>query len=330
MTDLRYGVWTKSSLTLYITNQTERGKLKIERDKMQKYDIKKIAKGVLLIHRPQFSIVAILMSIAGISLAGMFNLILMLKVGLLFAFLHCIAHPINDYIDRESDKIGRPTAPIPMKMLTLKQVKIIIGLDYIIAAILILIIPLNLPAKIFATIFLVHTYIFSAPPVHATARGILAGIVMATAFGVSAFIGGWTAAVGWRYEPILMPLSLVMCFAVMTAKNIVDIIDMGSDKKSGRNTLPMQIGVNKAFYISAFFGLSAVFLFFLAYFVGRMNIFYLIIGIIAFIPITLLGLFNFKKEYSKIMKMGVMRNRYYKIFVSLNFLPPIAIILGSI
>jgi len=295
---------------------------------MQKHDIKKIAKGVLLIHRPQFSILAFLLSIAGISLAGKFDLTLMLEVGLLFSFLHCIAHPINDYIDRESDKIGRPDAPIPKKMLTLRQVKIIVILDYIIAVILILIIPLNFPAKIFATIFLIHTYIFSAPPVHATARGIFASIVLATAF-TTIFIGGWAAAVGWRYEPILIPLSLLILFTEMMAKNIADIVDVDSDKKSGRNTLPMQVGIRKAFYISAFFALFAVFLFFSVYFFGRMNIFYLITCIIAFI-ITLLGLFNFQKEYSKVTRIGVIREKYYKIFAFLMLLPPIAIILSSI
>lgn len=294
---------------------------------MQKHDMKKIAKGVVLIHRPQFGVMGFLASIAGISLAGMFDLILMLKVAFLFWFLHCIAHPINDYIDRESDKIGRPNAPISAKLLTLKQVKIIIGLDYIIAVILILAIPLNLPAKIFATIFLIHTYIFSAPPVHATARGILAGIVLGTAF-VTAFIGGWTAAVGWRYEFILIPLSLLIAFMLIMGKNICDIIDMDSDKKSGRNTFPMQIGVKKSFYISAFFGLFAIFLFFLAYFVGRMNIFYLITGIIAFI-IILLGLFDFQKDY-KVMKMEVMRKKYYGIFIFPVLLLLIAITLGSI
>ena len=295
---------------------------------MKKHDMKKIAKGVFWIHRPQFTLTSFLFSIVGISLAGMFDLILMLKVGLLFAFLHSIAHPINDYMDRESDKIGRPDAPIPMKMLTLKQVKIIIGLDYIIAAILILIIPLNLPAKICATIFLIHTYIFSAPPVHATARGILASIILATAM-VTAFIGGWTAAVGWRYEPTLILLSLLIGSMSMSAKNVVDIIDMGSDKKSGRNTLPMQIGVKKSFYIAAFFGLFTIFLFFLTYFVGRMNIFYLIAGIIGSL-ITLLGVFNFQKDYGKVTRMEAMRRKYYRIVMSPTFIFPIAIILGSI
>lgn len=294
---------------------------------MQKHDIKKIAKGVLLIHRPQFTIVAFLISIAGISLAGMFDLNLMLVVGLLFAYLHSIAHPINDYVDRESDKIGRPTAPIPKKMLTLKQVKIIIGLDFIVGAILILIIPLNIPAKIFATIFLFNSYIFSGPPVHATARGVLASIVMATAF-TSALIGGWTAVVGWRYEPILPVLSLLIFFTVVTSKIIADIIDVGSDKRSGRNTLPMQIGVKKTIYISAFTELFAMFLFFLGYFIGRMNIFFLIICTIAFI-FTILGLFNFQKDYGKVSG-EVLRKRYYGIFIFIIVLAPIAIIFGSI
>lgn len=290
---------------------------------MQKHDIKKIAKGAFWIHRPQFAIMAFLTAIAGISLAGTFDLILMLEVGLLFWFLHAIAHPINDYIDRESDKIGRPDAPIPRKMLTLKQVKIIIGLDYIIAAILILIIPLNLPAKIFATIFLINAYIFSAPPVHATARGIWASIVLSTAFA-TAFIGGWAAAAGWRYEPVRIPLSLLIGSLNMTAKNVVDILDVSSDKKSGRITLPMQIGVKKTFYIAAFFGLFTIFLFFLAYFVGSMNFFYLIAGVIGSI-VVLMGIFEFQKDYGK-----VKGRKYYGIFLLPTLIFPIAIILGSI
>lgn len=291
---------------------------------MQRYDMKKIAKGVIWIHRSQFTLMAFLTSIAGVSLAGMFDLILMLKVGLLFMFLHNVAHPLNDYIDRESDKIARPTAPIPAKLLTLKQVKIIIGLDYIIAVILILTIPLNLPAKIFATIALILTYVFSAPPIRANARGILASITVATAF-VIAFIGGWTAAMGWRYEPILIPLSLLIGSTHMMAKNVVDILDVDSDKKSGRLTLPMRIGVMKSFFIAAFFGLFTIFLFFLTYFVGSMNIFYLIVGIIGSI-IILLGLPKFQKDYGKVMG----REYYYKIFCSQPIIFPIGIILGII
>lgn len=290
---------------------------------MQKHDIKKIAKGVLWIHRPHLAVIGVLTSIAGISLAGKFDLILMLEVGLLFAFLHAIAHPINDYIDRESDKIGRPDAPIPAKLLTLKQVKIIIGLDYIIAVLLISTIPLNLPAKIFATIFLIHTYIFSAPPVHATARGILAGIVLSTAF-VTAFIGGWTAAVGWRYEPILIPLSLIIFSMNIGGKNVADIIDMNSDKRSGRNTLPMQIGVKKSFYMSVFFGLFTIFLLFSTCFFGRMNILYLVAAMISSI-ITLLCLFYFQKDFGK--RTG---RKYFGIVMLPIFIFPIGIILGSI
>ncbi|MDH5442883.1 MAG: UbiA family prenyltransferase [Candidatus Hadarchaeaceae archaeon] len=295
--------------------------MKSEGDKIQNHDMKKITKGVFWIHRPQLSVMAFLISIAGISLAGRFDLVLMLEVGLLFWFIQCIAHPINDYTDRESDKTGRPTAPIPAKLLTLKQVKIVIGLDYIIAAILILIMPLNLPVKILATIAVVHTYIFSAPPIRTNARGILASLTIASVV-IVAFIGGWTSAVGWRYDLVLVLLSLHIGSTHMTAKNVADIIDMNSDKKSGRVTLPMQIGINKSFYVAAFFGTFAVFLFFLAGFFGRMNILYWVAGIVGSI-ITFLCLFYFQKDFGK-----VTGRKYFEISTLPTFIFPIAIILG--
>ncbi len=290
---------------------------------MQKHSMTKIAKGVFWIHRPQLSIMAFLISIAGIFLAGGFDLVLMLEVGFLFWFIQCLAHPINDYFDRKSDETGRPSAPIPAKLLTLKQAKIIIGLDYITAAILIIIIPLNLTVKIFATIALFHTYIFSAPPVHATAKGILASIVLATAF-ITTFLGGWVAASGWRYDPILIPLSLLIGSTHMTAKNIADIIDVHSDKRSGRVTLPMQIGVKKSFYVAAFFGIFTIFLFFLSDFFCRMNVLYLATGAIGSI-ITFLCLFYFQKDFGK-----VTGRKYFEISTLPTFIFPIAIILGSI
>lgn len=286
-------------------------------------DIWKIARGVFWIHRPQVAVMALLISVAGVSLSGASSLELVAKVGFLFWFLHCIAHPINDYVDRKSDEIGRPNAPIPAKLLTLKQAKIIIGLDYIIALILILLIPLNLLTKILAIIGLVHTYIFSAPPVHATARGVLASIVLATAF-ITAFISGWTAAGGLRYEPILIPLIFLIGSMEVTAKIIVDIVDVGSDAKSGRATLPMQVGVKKSFFIATFFGILTVFLFLLAYFVGQMGIFYLVIGAIGSGTI-LFGLFKFQKDYGR-----VLGREYQKIFLPPLFVFPIAMILGSI
>jgi len=290
---------------------------------MKKHDIKKIAKGVFWIHRPQLSVMAFLISIAGISLAGGFDPVLMLEVGLLFWFIQCIAHPINDYTDRESDKTGRPTAPIPMGLLTLTQVKVIIGLDYTIAAILILIMPLNLPVKIFAAIAVVHTYIFSAPHIRTNARGILASLTVASAV-IVAFIGGWAAAVGWKHAPVLVLLSLHIGSTHMTAKNVADIIDMHSDKKSGRVTLPMQIGIKKSFYVAAFFGAFAVFLFFLASFFSRVNLLYWVAGTLGSI-ITFLCLFYFQKDFGK-----VTGRKYFEISTLPTFIFPIGIILGFI
>lgn len=262
-------------------------------------------------------------SIAGVSLAGVFNLTLMLKIGLLFWFLHCIAHPINDYTDRGSDEIGRPNAPIPAGLLTLRQVRVIIYLDYVVAVILILILPLDLLTRILATIFLMMTFILSAPPIHTNARGILASVTVATAF-VVAFIGGWVEAIGEGHVSLLIPPSLLIGSTHMMGKTIVDIVDIESDELSGRNTLPMQVGIKKSFYIAVLFGMLIVFLYVLTCFTGHLNIIYVFLGAVGSI-ITLIGLFRFREDYGK-----VLGRKYYGIFTLPIFIFPIAIILGSI
>ncbi|KXA92876.1 hypothetical protein AKJ66_03360 [candidate division MSBL1 archaeon SCGC-AAA259E22] len=196
-------------------------------------------------------------------------------------------------------------------------------MDYIIAVLLILILPLNVLTRILATIFLVITFIFSAPPIHTNARGILASITIAIAF-IIAFLGGWTEVVGKGFEVLLIPLSFLIGSTHIMAKIVVDIVDIDSDKRSGRNTLPMQIGIKRSFYIATVFGLLIVFMYLLTYFIGNLNIIYLFLGGIGSV-ITLIGLFRFREDYGR--ELG---REYYKIVTLPTYIFPIAIILGSV
>ncbi|MDY6964933.1 MAG: UbiA family prenyltransferase [Halobacteriota archaeon] len=290
-------------------------------------NIEKI-KGIIILERPQYSLLALLCATAGIFLAsreniGNIDVILLLKVAFLFWFLNCVAHPINDYYDREADKHGRPNAPIPADLLSLDEVKAIAIINYVIAIVLIAIIPPNWACRTMAIVGLFFTYSYSAPPFRLAARGILGDLTVAAAESI-AFIGGWTAVVGWRYETVSLVVALMIGTLCMVGKTAVDIVDVKGDKESGRVTLPMQIGIINTFNIAVSFAIFEVLLFLIIYPLDGMNLLYLPIGLIGLV-VTFMALFNLRKDFGE--ETG---RRYTDMLVLPIFIFLIGVIVGSI
>ncbi|MDY6964932.1 MAG: UbiA family prenyltransferase [Halobacteriota archaeon] len=285
-------------------------------------------KGIIILERPQYSLLALLCAIAGFFLASRgdtrnIDVSLMLGVAFLFWFGNCVAHPINDYFDRDADKYGRPGAPLPAGLLSLEEVKIIAILHYIIAIILIAIIPPNWACRMMAIIALFFTYAYSATPFRLAARGILGNLTVAVVYSITV-IGGWTAAVGWEYETLLSIAAVFVGALCMVAKITVDIVDVKGDKESGRVTLPMQVGASNAFNVAASFAIFEFILYSIMYPLGDMNLLYLPIGVIG-MAITSFALLNLRRDFGE--ETG---RRYTDMLVLPIFIFLIGIIVGSI
>lgn len=92
----------------------------------------------------------------------------------------CVAHPLNDYYDRETDKTLRPETPIARDELTLNEVKFIIVLHYAITIILIAVLPPNWACRTFAILGLIITFIYSAPPIRTAGRSFFGGLTISS------------------------------------------------------------------------------------------------------------------------------------------------------
>ncbi|MDY6931523.1 MAG: UbiA prenyltransferase family protein, partial [Halobacteriota archaeon] len=262
---------------------------------------------------------------AGVILAsrGNVDVLLTLRMAFLYWFLCCVSHPINDYYDLEADKTGKPKAPLVTGAISLNEAKIIIAINYIIGLILVLIMPPNSASMMFAAFMLAITWAYSAPPFRFAGRGIYGNIFLSGAV-LLPFLGGWTAVNGWVIDTILLFIVPMFLFYIVALKTILDMVDVTGDKRSGRKTIPLQIGVERSLEFSVYFTTFAVMSFFAIYLTGIMNIFYIPIGIIAAIT-SYTALVNLYGDYGR--ESG---RKYSEMFMIPLFLFSFGFMVGGI
>ncbi|HEC95847.1 MAG TPA: hypothetical protein ENI50_02370, partial [Euryarchaeota archaeon] len=236
------------------------------------------------LERPQFSIISFLAACAGMMAAykGIPDIGSLLGVGFLFWFLNNVAHPTNDYFDREIDKYARPDAPIPSGDLSPEEAKKDMILHYIIAPPLIILIAKALPVEtiplmIVAFFGLALTAIYSVPPIRTKKRGILKNITTTLALPI-VFFGGWVAVRGWSIsiEPLI--LVSVIFFLIISESLLADIHDMIGEKRVGCRTLPVRIGIKNTSNLSFFMGILSVLVIPIPIIMGWLNRYYTVLG----------------------------------------------------
>jgi len=282
------------------------------------------------LERPQFSLMSFLAACAGMIFAyrGIPDITSLVGVGLLFWIVHNVAHPINDYFDREIDKYARPDAPIPSGDITPEEAKRDMILHYIMAPVLIILIAKLLPVKTLplmtvAFCGLALTAMYSAPPVRLRKRGILKDTAIGLVLPLP-FFGGWIAIAGWTIDIRPVVVALVYFLLSAGAQLLADIHDMKGEKRAGWQTVPVKLGVKKAFYLSLSMGMLAVLIIPIPALMGWFNWMYMPIG--AGIMILIISLYaksftNFNPEMGrKLNERLLMGTTFYVI----------AVIIGSV
>ena len=282
------------------------------------------------LERPQYSIIMFLTACGGMMAAyqGVPRVIDLIGVGFLFWFILNTAHPVNDYFDREVDKLARPEAPLPKGDLTPEEAKKSIILHYILVPLLIiLIVPLlsvkTYPLMIVAFFGLLLGFIYSAPPIRTRKRGIFKDITVGLAPSTT-FLGGWVAVRAWNIDTEFFVLVSVYFFLLVCSQMLADIHDMKGEITAEWKTLPVQIGVKKTFYFSLVIGILATVSVSIPIFLSWFNEYYTIIGtvlILWILSIYIRAFLNFDPEKGRVWNENLLMG---------VFIYSIAIIVGSL
>ncbi len=282
------------------------------------------------LERPQFSVISFLAACAGMIFAyrGIPDIASLIGVGLLFWFLNNVAHPTNDYFDREIDKYARPDAPIPSGDLSPEEAKRDVIFHYIIAPVLIILIAKLLPVKTLPLITvaffgLALTAIYSVPPISTRKRGILKNITVGLTFP-TVFLGGWVAVNGWPHNVEPFIIVSVYFFLLISESLQADIHDMIGEKKFGYKTLPVRIGIRNTSNVSFVMGVISALLIPIPALMNWVNRYYMIFG--AFVMFWIIFL-HLKSRIDFDPEKG--RGYHQKLLIGIP-LYTIAIIIGSV
>jgi geranylgeranylglycerol-phosphate geranylgeranyltransferase len=239
-------------------------------------------------------------------------------MGLIFITVFVITgagNAINDYFDANIDAINRPDRPIPSGRISKESAcNSSISLFFLGCIISFFIGSNGIPSliAIFNSILLM-LYAKSLK------RKVFVGNLSVSYLTGSTFLFGGAAygGKGIQVTLILFFLSMLATFAREIVKTIEDI---EGDRLNGASTLPMKIGETKAAYVTCIFGLVAVFLSPMPYFMGLFNEYYL--GVVGIADIVFLY-----AMYQLLRKNPQSSSKYFKVAM---FLAMLAFIAGSL
>jgi len=242
----------------------------------------------------------------------------LLWMGLIFITVFSITgagNAINDYFDAGIDAINRPYRPIPSGRITRNcafRFSIVLFASGIMISYFIGTNLIPLLIAVFNS-FLLYLY-----------ASYLKKKVLVGNFGVSYLTGSTFLFGGAAYGGKGIQVTLILFFLSMLAtfaREIVKTIeDIEGDRKDGATTLPIKIGERPAAYLACAFGLLAVFLSPLPYYMDMFNEYYLAVVGIADIV--------FLYAMVQILKKNPTRSsKYFKVAM---FLAMLAFIAGSI
>ncbi len=151
---------------------------------------------------------------------------------------------VNDYFDREIDRINRPDRPIPRGAVSPRGAlafSVALLLGAVVAAAL-----LPLPAIVIAVVNLLalvaYTEFFKGLP------GV-GNAVVAYLTGSAFLFGG--AAVGRTFAPAVLTLFGLAALATLTREIVKDVEDVAGDREEGLRTLPIAVGERRALAAAA-------------------------------------------------------------------------------
>jgi len=239
-------------------------------------------------------------------------------MGLIFITVFIITgagNAINDYFDANIDAINRPDRPIPSGRISRRSAyNFSIGLFALGIIVSFFIGSTHIP--FFIAIFNSLLLYFYASSLK---RKVLVGNLSVSYLTGSTFLFGG-AAYGGKGIQVTLILFFLSMLATLAREIVKTIEDIEGDKLDGASTLPIKIGETQAAYVACAFGMLAVFLSPLPYFMGLFNEYYL----------AVVGIADIVFLYAMVQilrKNPTDSSKYFKVAM---FLAMLAFIAGSI
>jgi geranylgeranylglycerol-phosphate geranylgeranyltransferase len=227
-------------------------------------------KGLFELTRPGNAVAAGVLTFTGSFVAAGFGVDPVLVVAAVAAtvFATAAGNAVNDYFDREIDRVNRPDRPIPRGAVTARAAlafSVLLFLCAVVAAVSLPIIAIAIAvANLLALV--AYTKLFKGLP------GV-GNAVVAYLTGSTFLFGG--AAVGRVDDPAVVVLFALAALATLSREIVKDVEDIAGDRTEGLATLPIVVGEGASLRIGAAVLAAAVAASAVPYLMGTFGLLYL-------------------------------------------------------
>jgi geranylgeranylglycerol-phosphate geranylgeranyltransferase len=228
------------------------------------------ARGLLELTRPGNAIAAGVLTFTGAFVAAGFasRPVAVVAAVLATVFATAAGNAVNDYFDREIDRLNRPERPIPRGAVTAREAlgfSVALFFGAVAAAVVLPILAIAI-AVINLLALVAYTELFKGlPAVGNVVVGYLTG---------STFLFG-AAAVGQLDQPAVLVLFALAGLATVTREIVKDVEDLAGDREEGLRTLPLVVGESTALRIAGAILAVAVAASVTPYLMGTFGVLYL-------------------------------------------------------
>ncbi len=250
-------------------------------------DVEKVTRGLLELTRPGNAVAAGVLTFTGAYVASGFGTNVPEMVAAVGATVFAVGagNAINDYFDREIDRINQPDRAIPRGavsprgalLFSVLLFGIAVGLALTLPWVAIVIAAINLCALV------AYTEYFKGLP------GV--GNAIVAYLGGSTFLFGGSAVGDLGAAAVLFVLA---AFSTFSREIIKDVEDLEGDRAEGLNTLPIAIGERRALWIAVAALVVAVVASPIPYVTGDFGVAYLLVVI----PACLVMLYGAKTGFT--------------------------------
>ncbi|RLM53697.1 geranylgeranylglycerol-phosphate geranylgeranyltransferase [Halobellus sp. Atlit-31R] len=229
-------------------------------------------RGLLELTRPGNAVAAGVLTFTGAFVASGFGSGPTAVVAAVLAtvFATGAGNAINDYFDRDIDRINRPDRPIPRGAVSPRGAlafSVALFLGAVVAALVLPVVAIAIAVANLAAL-LAYTELFKGLP------GV-GNVVVAYLTG-STFLFG-AAAVGRLGDPAALVLFALAGLATLTREIVKDVEDLAGDREEGLRTLPIVVGESVALRVGAAVLVVAVAASALPYAMGIFGLAYLLL-----------------------------------------------------
>ena len=262
-------------------------------------------KSFIEISRPVNVIMAVVGVLLGAGLGG--------RVEWLPVSLACVAaatftaagNALNDYVDRDLDRVAHPERPIPSGRLSPKDAYLYSVAMFLISALFAVILAFIKPMTLLVYVPVLVFMLSYELKLRLKYYGPIGNVLIAMLVGATFSYG----ALASRPSVLAFMLTLYAFLANWTREIVKDLEDIEGDRAAGRRTLPMIIGEKRCKFLSIIPLLIAVVTSPVPYILEKMHVYpfvILIIGDVIFLYSIALAIAENYKKAQRIMKYGMI------------------------